>query len=84
MQNLIITRTLIFFLETMDQLKKKTYLQPCLDHWRHFTPFVVSVDGLAGKEARTFINTRKENQAHKTGKLFSHLFGFLWARLSIA
>ena len=32
--------------------KKKKYLQACLDQCRHFSPFVVSSDGLLGKKAR--------------------------------
>jgi hypothetical protein len=63
--------------------KKKKYLQPCLDQWCHFTPFVVSVDGLVGNDAMTVIKTLTEDQAQNTDKLYSHLCGFLWARLSI-
>jgi hypothetical protein len=28
--------------------KKKKYLQACLEQRRHFTPFVISTDGLIG------------------------------------
>jgi hypothetical protein len=35
--------------------KKKKYLGPCLEQRRHFTPFVVSTDGLLGKEAKTLL-----------------------------
>jgi hypothetical protein len=59
------------------------YLQPCLDKRHHFAPFVVSVDVLVGKEARTVSKTLAENQAHKIGKLYSYLCGFLRARLCI-
>jgi hypothetical protein len=40
-------------LEVAERLKKEKYLQPCLDQRRHLTPFIVSVDGLIGKEAKT-------------------------------
>jgi hypothetical protein len=60
-------------LEVAEQLKKKTYIQPCLDHRHHFTPFVVSVDGRVGKEVRMVIKALTENQAHNMGKLYSHL-----------
>jgi hypothetical protein len=63
----------------MERPKKKKYMQPCFDQQHHFTPFVVSVDGLVGKNERTVIKTLAENQAQKTGKLYSHLCGFLWA-----
>jgi hypothetical protein len=39
-------------LEATEHLKKKKCLQPCLDQHRHFIPFVISVDGLVGKEAK--------------------------------
>jgi hypothetical protein len=29
--------------------KKKKYLKPCLEQHDHFTPFVVSTDGVIGK-----------------------------------
>ncbi len=34
--------------------KKRKYLEPCLKQRRHFTPFVVSTDGLLGREATFF------------------------------
>jgi hypothetical protein len=38
-------------LEEVECLKNKKYLHPCIDQWHHFTSFVVSVDGIFGKEA---------------------------------
>jgi hypothetical protein len=35
--------------------KKKKYLEPCLEQRWHFTPFVVSTDGLLGKEAKRLL-----------------------------
>jgi hypothetical protein len=35
--------------------KKKKYLKDCLEQHCHFTPFVVSADGLIGKEAKTLM-----------------------------
>jgi hypothetical protein len=49
-------------LEATDRLMKNKYVQPSLDQWRHFTPFVVSVDGLVSKEARTVIKALVENR----------------------
>ena len=43
-------------LETHEKEKKQKYLEPCLKQRRHFTPFVVSADGLLGKEAEVFLN----------------------------
>jgi hypothetical protein len=35
-----------------ERRKKKKYLEPCLKQCWHFSPFVVSTDGLLGKEAK--------------------------------
>jgi hypothetical protein len=35
--------------------KKRKYLGACLAQRRHFTPFVVSTDGLLGREAKIFL-----------------------------
>jgi hypothetical protein len=48
--------------------KKKKYLQPCLDQRRHFTPFVVSADGLIGKEAKTLLKRLSALLAEKWEK----------------
>jgi len=34
-----------------EKAKKKKYLAPCLTQWHHFTPFIMSADGLLGHEA---------------------------------
>jgi hypothetical protein len=39
-------------LATHEREKKKKYLEACLGQRRHFTPFVVSTDGLIGREAK--------------------------------
>jgi hypothetical protein len=77
MQNLIVKR------EMTERLKKKKYIQLCFNQRHYVTPFVVSVDGLVDKEARTIINTLADKQAHERGKSHPHLSGFLRARLSI-
>jgi hypothetical protein len=35
--------------------KKKKYLEACLAQRRHFTPFVVSTDGLLDREAKILL-----------------------------
>jgi hypothetical protein len=42
-------------LEQHEWEEKKKYLKDCLEQCRHFTPFVVSTDGLIGKEANTLM-----------------------------
>ena len=41
-------------LESQEKEKKRKYLEACLERRRHFTPFVCSVDGMLGREAKTF------------------------------
>jgi len=42
-------------LERQEKEKKKKYCKPCENQRRHFTPFVVSTDGMFGFEARAFL-----------------------------
>jgi hypothetical protein len=71
-------------LETAERAKKKKHLQACLDQRRHFSPFVVSVDGLLGKEAKTVLKVLASKMATKAGKPYSSVMGFVRARFSIA
>ena len=64
--------------------KKKKYLEPCLEQRRHFTPFVVSTDGLIGKEAKATLQRLSARLAEKWGKAYSQVCGFVNARMSIA
>ena len=47
-------RTPFKVLESQEKEKKRKYLWTCQENRRHFTPFVLSVDGLLGREAKTF------------------------------
>jgi hypothetical protein len=71
-------------LEASECLKKKKILQPCLGQFRHFTPFIVSVDGLIGKELKTVFKSLAARTATKTGKMYSNDMGCIRACLSIA
>jgi hypothetical protein len=64
--------------------KKKKYLADCLNQRRHFTPFVVSIDGLIGREANTLLKKISSLWATKASKSYSEVCGFVKARLSIA
>ena len=41
------------FLKTAEKGKKKNYLNACIKQRRHFTPFIISVEGLLGFDAET-------------------------------
>ena len=64
--------------------KKRKYLEPCLEQRRHFTPFVVSTDGLIGKEGKTLLKLLSARLAEKTGKTYAETCGYVNARMSIA
>jgi hypothetical protein len=67
-------------LSTHEQEKKKKYLvEPCLMQGRHFmfTPFfMVSTDGLLGKEAKTQLKKIPALLAEKWEKSFSEVCGY--------
>ena len=42
-------------IESQEKQKKKKYLEGCLQQRRSFVPFVCSVDGLLGREARSLL-----------------------------
>jgi hypothetical protein len=70
-------------MEAAEKLKKKKYLQACLEQRQHFTPFVVSVDRLLGKEANTVLKVLAARTATTSGKSYSNVVGHLRARMSI-
>ena len=71
-------------LEAHEKEKKRKYLEPCLKQRRHFTPFVVSADGLLGREAEVLLNRLAGKISVKWGKPYSEVCGFVRARMSIA
>jgi hypothetical protein len=50
----------------------------------HFTPFVVSTDGLIGKEANTLLKKVSSLLAEKWKKPYSVVCGYVNAQMSIA
>jgi hypothetical protein len=51
---------------------------------RHFTPFVVSTDGLIGKEAKTFLKKLSSLLAEKWENPYSVVCGYVNAQVSIS
>jgi hypothetical protein len=66
-------------LESAEKLKKRKYSQPCADQRQQFTPFVVSVDGVLGKEAKLAIKELSQISA-KSKESRKVLFPILWIR----
>ena len=71
-------------LQKHEREKKKKYLEACLDQRRHFTPFVVSTDGLLGKEAKTLLKRIAVLLSEKWEKPYSEVCGFVRARINMA
>jgi hypothetical protein len=61
--------------EHHEREKKKKYLEPCLEQRRYFTPFVVSTDGLLGKEAKTLLKRLSALLSEKWEKPYSEVCG---------
>jgi hypothetical protein len=64
--------------------KKKKHLGACLEQRRHFSPFVASVDGLLGEEAKILLRKLFAMLAETWKKPHSEVCGYVNARMSIA
>jgi hypothetical protein len=71
-------------LASQEREKKKKYLQSCLEQRKHFTPFVVSTDGLIGREAGELLKRLSLRLADTWEQPHSVVRGFVSARMSIA
>ncbi len=71
-------------LERQEKEKKKKYCKPYENQRRHFTPFVVSTDGMFGFEARAFLKRLTKLLAEEWEKHYPVVMGFINARMSIA
>ena len=38
-----------------EQIKRDKYERHCHEKWKHFSPFILSVDGMMGKEAQVIL-----------------------------
>ena len=70
-------------LKTHEKEKKKKYLESCLEQCHHFTPIVVSTDGLVGREAKTLLKKLSTLIAEKSRKSYSEVCGYVNACMSI-
>ena len=71
-------------LQSQEREKKKKYLNNCLQQRRTFTPFVVSSDGLLGREAKSLIKQLSVLLTEKWNKPYSVVCGIICSRISIA
>lgn len=71
-------------LQRHEKQKKGKYLQACLKQRRSFVPFVVSTDGMLGREANNLIRRLAQKLAEKWSFPYSQVCGMVRARVSIA
>jgi hypothetical protein len=77
------TKTTETILKQHEQEKKNKYLQACIKERRHFTPFVVSTDGMLGEEAKRVLQRIAGTLAKKWNKPYSQMVNFVRTRISI-
>ena len=71
-------------LRRQEKEKRKKYLRPCLEQRRSFVPFVVSTDGLLGREAKNLLKQIALRISVKWEQPYSVVRGFVNARINIA
>ena len=71
-------------LAKQEKEKKDKYLSACLERRKHFTPFVVSADGLKGKEALALLRRLAAMLSDKWQRPYADVCGYVNARMSIA
>ena len=71
-------------LELHEEEKKRKYAKKCCEQRRNFTPFVISVDGMIGKEAKSFLKQLAYVCVEKWDITYSKVRGYLNAKISIA
>jgi hypothetical protein len=71
-------------LRRQEKDKRKKYLRPCLGQRRSFVPFVVSTDGLIGREAKNLLKQIALRLTAKWEQPYSVVRGFVNARINLA
>ena len=71
-------------LSQMERNKKRKYLAGCSEQRRHFSPLIVSLDGIFGFEANNIVKRLSGMIARKWHKPYSWVCAFVRGRLSIA
>ena len=67
---------------SVEEEKEKKYLDPAEARRASFTPFVVSVDGVMGREASSVCSRISEVLSIRMQRPYSHIMGWLRASLS--
>ena len=59
-------------------------MEPFLTQRRHFTPSVVSCEGIFGKEANVFLKRLSKNLADQWYRAYAHTLNFVDSRFAIS
>jgi hypothetical protein len=70
--------------QKQEKVKRTEYLRPCLEQRRSFVPFVVSKDGLLGREAKNLLKPIALRLTAKWEQPYSVVRGFVNARINLA
>ena len=71
-------------LAKQEKIKKRKYLEACLQQRRHFSPYVVDCFGLLGEEAIAVNQRLAAKLARKWNSSYSMTMGYVNARISVA
>ena len=77
-------RTVSAVLATAEREKKRKYAEAAEARRASFSPFVLSVDGVMGREARSIMKRMADKLATKWGKSYSEVMGWMQSRMSFA
>lgn len=71
-------------LANAEKIKKEKYLKECRKKNWHFSPFIVSIDGMFRTEANMILKKLSEDQAEKSGAPKSVLINWMRTQISFA
>ena len=71
-------------LSRWETIKKEKLCKHCHNQWKHFSPFVLSVEGKLGKEALVLLSQFSLYVAAKKSKPLSHVWQWVNGRIKIA
>ena len=79
-----VQRSVDAVLASAEREKKRKYSEAAMARHASFSPFVLSVDGQMGREARVFMKRVAEKLAIKWQRSYSEVMGWVQARMSFA
>jgi len=68
----------------IEKSKKEKYLGPLRKQWKNFTPLIYSVDGLAGKEAKSTARKISILLSEKWGKTHLVVASFINMKIALS